>query len=438
MRSFASGSSCSDLNTGYAKMPTGSSNQRSATGITAVNMDGPSAPERIRLLALEAGFTEAGLVRLPHPETERDAERFAEFVDAGHAGSMAYLARKNESGELVRSRAEVPFPWAKSVVVCLAGYNADAPLSVAAAPEGTGWIARYAWTGRKEASGGIKPSDYHKVLLKRLRRLEEAMRAEYGEFEAKAYVDTGPVVERSLAKAAGLGWTGKNTCLIHPKLGSWNFLAVLMTSLEPPDREARLVVPDRCGSCRRCIEACPTDALFEPYRMDARRCISYLTIEHRGEIPEEFLPGIGRQIFGCDICQDVCPWNRKAPVVMDEEMMARPELINPELERLAVMEQGEFERTFNGSPVRRTGFLGFQRNLAVAMGNSGRSEFISILEHWAAEESQPETAVDESSKRTDAEYAAEARERETREGLQAAARWAIHRLATLSAAGETK
>jgi epoxyqueuosine reductase len=443
--------SCSDLNIGYAKMLTGSSNRGSTAGITVVNrqqdaqasgggVNAPPVAGRIRLLALEAGFTEAGVVGLPYPETERDAERFAEFVDAGRAGSMAYLARQNEAGELVRSRVGVPFPWAKSVVVCLAGYNADAPLSVAPAPARTGWIARYAWSSRKDASGGLKPSDYHKVLLKRLRGLEEAMRVEYGEFEAKAYVDTGPVVERPLAKAAGLGWTGKNTCLIHPKLGSWNFLAVLVTSLELPDREAHFVVPDRCGSCTRCIEACPTDALFEPYRMDARRCISYLTIEHRGAMPEQLMPGVGRQIFGCDICQDVCPWNRKAPITTDTEMMARPELINPDLGRMAAMDRGEFEQTFNGSPVRRAGFEGFQRNLAVAMGNSGQREFVPILERWAGEESQPQSpaAQSQDSEIADAAITAEARQREAREGLQAAARWALHRLANSAAANEAE
>lgn len=432
-------------------MPTDSSSHGPAAGIAMVNMrrgaqagsageDRPSAAARVRLLALEAGFTEAGVVGLPYPETERDAKRFAEFVDAGRAGSMAYLSRQNEVGELVRSRVGVPFPWAKSVVVCLAGYNADAPLSVAAAPKGTGWVARYAWSGRKDASGGLKPSDYHKVLLKRLHGLEAAMRAEYGEFEAKAYVDTGPVVERPLARAAGLGWTGKNTCLIHPKLGSWNFLAVLVTSLELPDREAHFVVPDRCGSCTRCIDACPTGALFEPYRMDARRCISYLTIEHRGAMPEELLPGVGRQIFGCDICQDVCPWNRKAPIVTDEEMMARPELINPELERLAAMGRGEFEQMFNGSPVRRAGFLGFQRNLAVAMGNSGRSEFVSILAHWVSEARQQKIGDDQSSssKVADALDPAAAREQQAREGLRAAAKWALQRLEKHTAEDETK
>jgi epoxyqueuosine reductase len=337
-------------------------------------------PSRVRELAVEAGFSEAGMVALPYADSERDAARFAEFIDQGRGGSMAWMARKNEAGELVRSRVKVPFPWARSAVVCLAGYHADAPLSTAPAQPEQGWIARYAWSSRRDADGAVRPSDYHKVLLKRLRVLESTMRAEHGEFESRAYVDTGPVVERSLARAAGLGWTGKNTCLIHPKLGSWNFLAVLITSLPVAEDARPLTVPDRCGSCRRCIEACPTDALVEPYKMDAARCISYLTIEHRGEIAEELLAGMGRQVFGCDICQDVCPWNRKAPIGADAELAPRPELVNPPLDWLAELEEADFERLFNGSPVRRAGFSGLRRNVAIAMGNSGLKRFLPWLE----------------------------------------------------------
>jgi epoxyqueuosine reductase len=235
-----------------------------------------------------------------------------------------------------------------------------------------------------DGGGRQRPSDYHKVLKKRLRVLEERIRTERpGGFEARGYVDTGPVVERSLAVAAGLGWTGKNTCLIHPKLGSFGFLAVLLTSLEVYPKEGRTEFPDRCGTCRRCIEACPTDALHEPYKMDATRCISYLTIEHKGEIGEELMAGMGRQVFGCDICQDVCPWNRKAPLSGDAELEARAELVNPALEWLAGMDEAAFERCFNGSPVRRAGFDGLRRNVAIAMGNSGEGRFVRRLEEWA-------------------------------------------------------
>ena len=326
------------------------------------------------------------MVSLPYRENEQDAGRFTEFVEKGRAGTMHYLARRDENGDLVRSRVGVPFPWARSVVVCMASYHAAAPLSTDAAKPGAAWIARYAWSGRKDERGTIRPSDYHKVLLKQLRALEAEMHTAYGEFECRAYVDTGPVVERSIARAAGLGWTGKNTCLIHPKLGSWNFLAVLVTSLELADDQAPLAIPDRCGSCRRCLDACPTQALIEPYKMDATRCISYLTIEHRGEIPQDLRDGMGRQVFGCDICQDVCPWNRKAPIAFgNPDLAPREELVNPDLLWLAELEERDFERLFNGSPVRRTGFLGLRRNLAIAMGNSGLKRFRPWLERWAAD-----------------------------------------------------
>src|SRR5208337_484153 len=167
---------------------------------------------------------------------------------------------------------------------------------------GAGWIARYAWSSRADEGGSRRPSDYHKVLLKRLRAMGARLHKETGDFESRAYVDTGPVVERALATAAGLGWTGKNTCLIHPKLGSYGFLAVLLTSL-PAETDTTLApLPDRCGICRRCLDACPTGALIAPYKMDATRCISYLTIEHRGVIDASLLEGMGRQVFGCDIC----------------------------------------------------------------------------------------------------------------------------------------
>lgn len=359
--------------------------------------------EAVRQAALRAGFAEAGLVALPHTSADREARRFKEWIEAGRTGTMGYLARRNENGELLRARLEASFPWAQSAVVGFALYHADQPLSTSAAPPNAGWIARYAWSSRRDAKGESRPSDYHKVLLKRMRAVEAELRAEFGSFESRAYVDTGPVVERSLALAAGLGWVGKNTCLIHPRLGSFGFLAVLLTSLPVADGAASLAPhADRCGSCRRCLDACPTGALIAPYQMDARQCISYLTIEHKGPIAPERMEGMGRQIFGCDICQDVCPWNRKAPVASDAEMSPRPELVNPLLDWLGAMDEPEWERQFNGSPVRRAGFTGMQRNLAVAMGNSRLKRIAPRLREWAG-------AADE--------------------GLRTAARWALERLA---------
>ena len=356
--------------------------------------------EKLRIFALEAGFDEAGIVALPHTQAQRDAARFEEWIDAGRAGTMHYLERASEDGKRVRAHVQTPFPWARSAVVCFAVYNAAQPRSVDPAPKSVGWIARYAWSSKVDESGKRRPTDYHKVLLKRLRALEAELHEQFGSFESRAYVDTGPVVERALATAAGLGWTAKNTCLIHPKLGSFGFLAVLLTSL-PVLGEMRLEAPDRCGSCRRCLDACPTAALTAPYQMDATRCISYLTIEHKGPIATELMEGMGRQVFGCDICQDVCPWNRKSAVTADSELEARTELVNPALEWLAQMDEPAFEATFNGSPVRRAGFMGMRRNVAVAMGNSGVPEFAPILRAWAGA---------------------------TDEGVRAAAQWALKKI----------
>jgi epoxyqueuosine reductase len=364
------------------------------------------APAAVRQLALDVGFTEAGVAALPHPEEERDARRFTEWVGAGRGGTMRYLERADEAGKLVRARTANPFPWARSAVVCFASYNSAQPRSMDAAAADAGWIARYAWSSRMDADGTRRPSDYHKVLLKRLKALDAALHTQSGDFESRAYVDTGPVVERSLAVAAGLGWTGKNTCLIHPKFGSYGFLAVLLTSLPVQEVNAPMapaLVPDRCGTCTRCIEACPTDALIAPYQMDAARCISYLTIEHKGPIAEELLAGMGRQVFGCDICQDVCPWNspRRTPIGVLADLEPRPELVNPALEWLAGMDEPAFERAFNGSPVRRAGFAGMRRNAAIAMGNAGLSKFLPRLREWAQ-------AADEA--------------------LRAAARWALEKI----------
>jgi epoxyqueuosine reductase len=341
----------------------------------------------LRASAVNSGFTEAGIVALPHSNDTRDARRFANWIDENRAGTMQYLKRTNQQGDLLRARVATPFPWARSAVVCLSSYHSAQPRSTDPAPPHAAWIARYAWSSRIDPQRGRVPSDYHKVLLKRLKTLESKLRRQYGAFESRAYVDTGPVVERSLAIAAGLGWSAKNACLIHPGFGSYVFLSVLITSLEVEPALAPLAVPDRCGSCTRCIQACPTNALFTPYQMDAARCISYLTIEHKGPIDPELMEGMGRQVFGCDICQDVCPWNRKAPIAADPDIAPREELVNPALEWLASMDEQQFEQAFNGSPVRRAQFAGLRRNIAIAMGNaiaSGcvRQGLIERLRAW--------------------------------------------------------
>ena len=351
----------------------------------------------LREQATAAGFVTAGVAPIGDADSSDDdrvdAERFAAWVAAGRAGDMEYLKRRDEQGVLLRSGVQVAMPWARSVIVCALNYNASAPRSIDSAPPDTGWIARYAWSGRAASPGKdpeadtdeLIPTDYHDQLLGRLRRVEAAL-LERLPCETRCYVDTGPLVERTMAAKAGVGWIGKNTCVINQELGSWLLLGVIITSL-PVARGAELTIaPDRCGSCTRCIDACPTDALVAPHQMDASRCIAYLTIEKKGAIVEELREPMGRQVFGCDICQDVCPWNRRAPVAANEGMLARTQLVNPPLDLLAGIDAVEFKRWFKGSPVERTGRKRLQRNVAIAMGNSGEQRFAAQLEAWAAQD----------------------------------------------------
>ena len=192
-----------------------------------------------------------------------------------------------------------------------------------------------------------------------------------------------PILERDLAARAGIGWIGKNTCVLNQTLGSWLLLGVIVTSLELLDKDVPLTAPDRCGSCTRCIDACPTNALIAPREMDASLCISYLTIEKKGTIPEELRDPMGRQVFGCDICQDVCPWNGKAPIVEVQGLKVRRELVNPPLEWLADLTPETFKRYFKGSPLERTKLKRLQRNAAIAMGNSGDASFVPRLRRWS-------------------------------------------------------
>jgi epoxyqueuosine reductase len=220
--------------------------------------------------------------------------------------------------------------------------------------------------------------------MPRLLRVEAALRSAVAsdDLQTRCYVDTGPIVERVAAKYAGIGWIGKNTCIINQKIGSWLFLGVILTSL---DLTPGLPAPDRCGSCTRCIDACPTNAFIAPYQLDSNKCIAYLTIEKRGAIPqdkdkdEDLRSGMGRHIFGCDICQDVCPWNRKAPATSAADFQPREELVNPALEWLADISTEEFSRTFKTSPLRRAKRAGLRRNAVIAMGNSGDRNFLSQL-----------------------------------------------------------
>jgi epoxyqueuosine reductase len=346
--------------------------------------------EQIVALALEAGFSKAGIAPIP-PPGEPDPRLgkleayFENWIERGYAGEMEYLKRRDQDNRLLRSSLRIAVPWARSVIVCAANYNADAPKSMDPASPESAWIARYAWTGYQPgpAQGPSRPSDYHDVLLERLKKLEQRLQQELGPFPSRCYVDTGPLVERVYALYAGIGWIGKNTCILDQQLGSWLFLGVILTGLELPFARPVTLPEDRCGSCTRCLDACPTGALVAPYQMDASLCISYLTIEKRGPIPEPLRSQMGRQVFGCDICQDVCPWNRRAPLSTDAELAVRPELVNPALAWLAEMDAESFRSWFRQSPVQRTKLTGLLRNVAIAMGNSGLAGYLPKLREWA-------------------------------------------------------
>jgi epoxyqueuosine reductase len=319
---------------------------------------------RAKALAREAGFDLAGVAAAEAP---RALAFFPEWIARGHAAEMAYL-----TGQVARrSDLRAAFPWARSVLSVGLQYDTPAPYSTAA-PSDRGWIARYAWG-----------DDYHDVMKALLDRVIETLRQEAGPFEARTYVDTGPIVERAYAAAAGLGAWGKNTCLLHPEHGSWFFLGEAVTDLE---LAADVPLGDMCGSCTACLDACPTGALPAPYVLDAGRCISYLTIETKGAIPEAQRAGVGRQVFGCDICQDVCPWNRRRRHRGPDVFAARPGLEAPSLDELASLDADAFRERFRHSPVKRAKRRGLLRNVAVALGNSGDPSKRPLLERLAADE----------------------------------------------------
>jgi len=339
----------------------------------------------IKEAAAETGFDLTGVAEV---SDFSELGYFPQWIAENRHGEMRYMESRDEQGELKRASLKYSAPWAKSVVVCAMNYNTAQPYSTDPhGDESTGWISRYAWGQR----------DYHDVILPRLREIEGRLRQFAGEIQTWSYVDTGPIVERVYAKYAGIGWVGKNTCIINQKLGSWLFLGVILTSIElQPD----LPPPDRCGSCTRCIEACPTDAFIGPHKLDASRCISYVTIEKRGAIPEDLREGIGRHVFGCDICQDVCPWNRRnfgdpasfpqegrGATTSDPDFQPRRLLVNPSLEWLATISEEDFQSTFRGSPIKRAKRLGVRRNAVVAMGNSGNPEFVPTLRRIAENDS---------------------------------------------------
>ena len=299
--------------------------------------------ESVKALALELGFDRVAVGPSAPPE---HGAAFRRWVEAGHAGSMSYLERRMAE----RLDPERVLPGARSVVCVALNYHQGAEPDASWRP-----VARYAW--------GL---DYHDVIAPRLERLSAHLR-EAGGARSKAYVDTGPVLERDMAARAGLGWIGKNTMLLHPELGSWFFIGVLVTTATLAHDDA---LPDRCGSCRACLDVCPTEAFTGPYVLDARRCISYLTIEHRGPIDPALHQDMGRWEFGCDLCQSVCPWNRKAPVSREPAFF--PTSPYPGAEAVLEMTDAEFARRFAGSALLRPRAAGMRRNAGIALENARR------------------------------------------------------------------
>jgi epoxyqueuosine reductase len=306
-----------------------------------VSLAAATLTESVKALALELGFD---LVAIGPADPPEHGAALRRWVEAGHAATMGYLARRLEE----RLDPRRVLPGARSVLCVALNYYQGEPADPSWRP-----VARYAW-GR----------DYHDVIAPRLERLAAHL-AEAGGARSRGYVDTGPVLERDLAARAGLGWVGKNTMLLHPRLGSWFFLGVLLTTAELAS-DAPLA--DRCGSCRACLDACPTGAFVAPYVLDARRCISYLTIEHRGDLDPDLQPSMAGWQFGCDICQDVCPWNRKTPPTAEADFV--PEAAYPGAEAVSAMDDADFRRHFAGTPILRAKAAGMRRNAVIYLKNS--------------------------------------------------------------------
>ena len=309
----------------------------------------------IKKRALALGFDLVGIS--PAESCYAEAELFELWLGRGYAGKMHYLER----GLSKRKDLKAVLPGARSVISCAVNYNTENPRSTEVS--GGGWISRYAWG-----------DDYHDVMGKMLGELADYIVATSNEETGiRAYVDTGPVLEKAHAQRAGVGWIGKNTCLINKQAGSWLFLGEVITDIELDyDRAAE----DYCGTCTRCIDACPTDAIVEPYVLDATKCISYLTIELKEKIPLEMREGVENNVFGCDVCQDVCPWNRRALFTLKESFRPREKLLSPDFRWLLGLDGDGFREVFRKSPVKRAKHRGFMRNVLVAVGNSGNKEYI--------------------------------------------------------------
>lgn len=318
---------------------------------------GTPLEDEIKARARSLGFDAAGIAAadsIPHA-----AARLGEFLRQGRHGEMSWMAlRADERGD-PRSL----WPEAKSVIMLGLNYGPDEDPLLVLEKRANGSISVYA-----------RNRDYHDVVKKKLKALGRSIAEDFS-CQVKVFVDTAPVMEKPLATAAGLGWQGKHTNLVSREFGSWLFLGAIFTTLdlEPDKAEA-----DHCGQCRRCLDICPTDAFPAPYQLDARRCISYLTIELKGPIPRDFRRAIGNRIYGCDDCLAVCPWNKFAKLSNEAQLRARDDLAAPTLIELASLDDARFRAKFSGSPIKRIGRDRFVRNVAIAAGNSGDKAFITV------------------------------------------------------------
>lgn len=346
-------------------------------------MAAADAKALIRAEAERLGFDAIGFTRATLPAEVRS--RLDAFLAAGRHGTMRWLADR------VAERAQPRALWPQAVSVIALGLSyapAEDPLATLGRP-GIGTISVYA-RGR----------DYHDVVKAKLKALGRFIHARFGA-DLKVFVDTAPVMEKPLAAQAGIGWQGKHTNLVSRRHGSWLFLGEIYTTLElEPDPPH----PDRCGSCRRCLEICPTGAFPAPYQLDATRCISYLTIEHDGPIPEDLRPAIGNRIFGCDDCLAVCPWNRFARAAREAKLAPRADLAAPRLAELARLDEAGFRALFAGSPIKRTGRRRFVRNVLIAIGNSGEPALRAIARDLATD---PDPVVAEAARWAEARLAPE-------------------------------
>jgi len=319
-----------------------------------------SPSDRIRNRAIELGFDLVGIVPAVSPP---GLAHFRAWLDRSFAGEMHYMERQSGAREHPRHVLDV----VRSMVMVAMNYRTTEP--VAAEPL-EGRISRYAWG-----------KDYHRVLRDRLKALGDSLHAELPGCRTRAVVDTAPLLERDFARLAGIGWIGKNTMLINKKLGSWLFLGALLTDAELAYDTAHAA--DHCGTCTRCLDACPTQAFAAPHQLDSRLCISYLTIELRGPIPLGLRGGVGNWLFGCDVCQEVCPWNRKAPDSGALDFQPSAGTGNADASRIASLTDAELRNEIAGTTLTRAGLAGLRRNAAIVLGNSGSARAIPALERLA-------------------------------------------------------